>query len=67
MPDQGNITGIQRDCIAIPPDVNNGDCIESEIEGATGKECYCTLNNCNNGDVGPTTTTTTTTTTTGKY
>ena len=61
---QDNVTGIQRDCVAKPPDVEDGDCIDSDIEGATGKQCYCTLNNCNSGEAGPTTKSTTSTTTT---
>ena len=50
VPDLGKIIGIQRDCIKKPPDVADGDCIKSVIQGITGSQCFCTTDNCNIGD-----------------
>ena len=50
VPDHGKIIGIQRDCIKKPPDVADGDCIKSVIQGVKGSQCFCTTNNCNIGD-----------------
>ena len=63
-PEGNKTTGIQRDCIALPANVTDGDCIETEIAGTKGTFCYCKTDNCNKGEITSSTSTTTTTTTT---